>query len=223
MQYLNFPASCRLRRVFHFSKTCSRWRYFAITLSERAVSAFLLVSLSAVVHWTVSERGVVCVSLINSIDIVAFHCSSFLFSLLACVVHASFWIFFIHRRTIRKQKRDTKGEGGKEGERVHTPSVRMHNARDSIFWEITICLVWLMRTDSEQRYYWSSSGYVREIRRVNSPMDSIYSCIRPVWHGDAKAKEAWKRRWLEFIPAYDLYIGPRGRDQLVIIADGILH
>ena len=211
MQYLNFSSELSSPSSISFFKkaACSRWRYFAITLSERAVSAFLLVSLSAAVHWTVSEHGVVCVSLINSIDIVAFHCSSFLFFppfLLARVAHASFRIFFIHRRTTIRKQRDTK----RKGESSHPR--RMHNARDCIFWEITICLVWLMRTDSGQRYYWSSQGYVREIRRANSPMDSIYSCIRPVWHGDAKAKEAWKRRWLKFIPAYDLYIGPRGRD-----------
>lgn len=79
--------------------------------------------------------------------------------------------------------------------------------RDYISRGITVCLVWLMRTDSEQRYYWSSRD---TLEKYAAP--TVFTVVLGlVWHCDAKAKEAWTRRWLKFIPAYDLHTGLRER------------
>lgn len=104
------------------------------------------------------------------------------------VSRGSFPIFFVHRRAIGKQK-----------EKETSRHVRMQN--DRLYILRNYCLSRLINVNRfGAAILLVESGYVREIRRVNSLMDSIYSCTRPVWHGDAKAKEAWKRHWLKFIP-----------------------
>lgn len=135
-----FPPSCRLREDFHFSKstvcTVKIFRNYTVRAGCQRVSS----------RFSVSRRP------LDSVETTVYlahqfhrYCrvSLFLLFFASCrAVVFEFSLFIVEQLGNRKRRRHPVTSGCK--------------TTDSIFSEITVCLVWLMWTDSELRYYWSS-------------------------------------------------------------------
>lgn len=157
----NFPSvpiQLSVSSKISFFKTVhggARWRYFVITFCPTRLSiAFLLDSLSFLVG---QRRN-------NGPTTHQFHryCRVSLFSFSPSFLRFPLWIFFVHHRPIRIPK---------------SLSVQMHNSRLCI--PRNYCLSRLINADRfRAAILLAVLGYVREIRRMNSPMDDIYSCTQ---------------------------------------------
>lgn len=177
----------------------ARWRYFVITFCPTRLStAFLLDSLSFLVGRTSKQRS-------NHSSIPSILSRFIVLPLPLCFPRLPLWIFFVHRRPIRIPK---------------SLPVQMHNSRLCI--PRNYCLSRLINADRfGAAILLAVSGYVREIRRVNSPMDGIYSCTQSCVTSWCKRQGSLKATLTEIYTGLR-FIREKER-QSVITWDGILR
>ena len=156
---------------------------------------------SILCHFSLDNVEITVQPLINSIDIVAFHCSPS-----PPLFHAFLSEFSLFIT-------------GQFGYRNPFPSRCI--TRDSVFREITVCPVWLMRTDSERRYYWPCRDTLEKYVAWIPPWTIFTVVLRAVWHRWCKRQGSLKATLTE------IYTGLRficeKERQSVITWDGILR